>query len=185
MVGWVTSDNHHVQTCSSGPTSLNSQTRGVRSEDHGPFFLPFTFYQKKSNLLRMNGFRILDTYRAYKVREQKFTTWLNETPDKVGNETSKSDRVSRHAVRINEIPNLAKLIISRDLSIPENVRQVLRDVISQRKEASAFYQPKGEADDGHAYYITVLEDTLKTFENGQSSNGKNEASCPRTEQGRC
>lgn len=90
----------------------------------------------------MNGFRILDTYRAYKGRKQKFTTWLKETPDKVGNDTFKSDRVSRHAVRINEISNLAKLIISHDLSIPENDRRVLRDVISQRKEASAFTSQK-------------------------------------------
>lgn len=49
-------------------------------------------------------------------------------------------------------------------SIPENLRQILRDVISQRKEASAFYNSKpdrkGDAG-GHAHYLKVLEEACK------------------------
>ncbi len=63
----------------------------------------------------------------------------------------------------------------------ENLWQVLRDVISQRKEASAFYRPKSEADQGHAYYITALENTLKTFEiskNERSTETKSRQAAP-------
>jgi hypothetical protein len=47
---------------------------------------------------------------------------------------------------------------------------ILRDVISQRREASVFYRPRGqvESDKGHAYYISVLEWALKTLEKSNS-----------------
>jgi hypothetical protein len=83
------------------------------------------------------SFRILDTYKAYKVQERKFTGWLKETAGKLG---FKSKHEEANAVRIHEIPSLVKIIVSQGLSIPENLRYVLRDVISQRKEASAFYR---------------------------------------------
>ncbi|KAF4621870.1 hypothetical protein G7Y89_g14475 [Cudoniella acicularis] len=135
----------------------------------------------------MDNFRILDTYKAYKLREKKFTGWLRETAAKIGytssttrpkNTTNAGDGPT---IRISEIPHLVRLIASRGLEIPEHLCQVLRDVISQRKEASAFYKPQGQAaaDQGHAYYIQVLEGALKTFENSRSSDSS-EASSSRT-----
>ena len=80
-------------------------------------------------------------------------------------------------IRMNEIPSLTKLITSRGQSIPETIRQVLRDVISRRKEAPAFYRPQGnrKADDGHAHYIQVLEGALKVFESASSSGSLSKA----------
>ncbi|RDL42300.1 uncharacterized protein BP5553_02279 [Venustampulla echinocandica] len=124
----------------------------------------------------MATFRILDTYKAYKVREQKFTGWLREKAGKLGyfesrrktqpqNKKIKDRKESvLNSIKVSEIPNLIQLIVSRGEDVPEYLGDVLRDVISQRKEASAYYKPQGKADEGHAHYIEVLEGALKTFE---------------------
>jgi len=62
----------------------------------------------------MSGFRIIDSYRAYKVQERKFTDWLR------ANSKSKSSQ-EKSPIRINEIPSLTKLIVSRGQSIPETL----------------------------------------------------------------
>lgn len=112
----------------------------------------------------MSEFRILDTYKAYKVREKRFTGWLREKATKIGTPTS-----SKEKIRISEIPSIVKNIVKSGTEIPENLADTLRDVISQRKEASIFYQGKGESDEGHAHYVTVLEGALKTFEKSKSA----------------
>jgi hypothetical protein len=133
----------------------------------------------------MSGFRILDTYRAYKVQEKRFTGWLQSAAGELGygGKNSKShSSEGDNPIRINEIPSLTKLIVSRGQSIPETLRQVLRDVISRRKEASALYRPQGnrKADEGHAHYIQVLEGALKLFESANSSGSSSKAGPSRT-----
>ncbi|TVY68961.1 hypothetical protein LSUE1_G008498 [Lachnellula suecica] len=115
----------------------------------------------------MEHFRLLDTYKAYKLRDRKFTTWLRETAEKLGTRSK-----SEEGVRVHEIPSLVKSIISRGQLIPETLRQVLRDVISMRKEVKAFYKPQGQVDvdERHAHYIAVLEAALKAFESASSSS---------------
>lgn len=116
-------------------------------------------------------YRIIDTYKPYKVRERKFTGWLKETGEKLGLVFPKrADDSASPAVRINDIRSIVQSIISRGQMIPEDIRQVLRDVISQRKEARAFYRPQGKADGDHAHYIAVLEDALKAFEPSNNSS---------------
>ncbi len=116
----------------------------------------------------------MDTYKAYKIREHKFTSWLQDTGEKLGlkiqrpkaKTKTKTTDAKNGSISINQIPQVVETIVSRGLSIPDNLRNVLRDVISQRKEATAFYKLKGqkEADQGHAHYITILEWALKKFE---------------------
>jgi hypothetical protein len=60
----------------------------------------------------MAGFEIVNTYKAYKVREKKVTTWLKETAAQFGFKgTAKPESVS-HLLRITEIPAAVKLIVS-------------------------------------------------------------------------
>jgi hypothetical protein len=114
------------------------------------------------------GFRIVDTYRAYKLREHKFTAWLRQAGEKLGHKFSKNKDRAGHSVPISEIPSLVQLIVSQGQSIPENLRRVLRDVIYQRKEAAAFYRARARgqsaADQSHAFYVQVLEGALNAFE---------------------
>lgn len=62
----------------------------------------------------MAGFEIVDTYKAYKVREKKVTTWLKETAAKFGfrSTPSASNATSESLIRISEIPAAVKLIVS-------------------------------------------------------------------------
>lgn len=140
----------------------------------------------------MSEFRILDTYKAYKVREKRFTTWLRETASKIGSDKTSTPKESKDKIRISEIPQIVKNIVKSETEIPENLADTLRDVISQRKEASVFYQGKGESDEGHAHYVTVLEGALQTFERSKSAeswsksgkgkaNGNSEASSSTTD----
>jgi hypothetical protein len=89
------------------------------------------------------NFRIVDTYKAYKLRERKFTSWLLETSEKLGRKlVNKKHDSAKHLVPIKEIPNIVGLIVAQGESMPESVRHVLQDVISQRKDATAFYRPR-------------------------------------------
>jgi hypothetical protein len=89
------------------------------------------------------NFRIVDTYKAYKLRERKFTSWLLETGEKLGRKIgNKKYDPAKHPVPIKEIPNIVGLIVAQGESMPESVRHVLQDVISQRKDATAFYRPR-------------------------------------------
>ena len=74
-------------------------------------------------------------------------------------------------MKINEIQVLVNGIVSKGHPIPGNLLAILKDVISQRRDASAFYRPRGqiESDRGHAYYITVLEWAVKTLEQASPS----------------
>lgn len=55
----------------------------------------------------MAGFQIFDTYKAYKLREKKVTTWLKETAQRFG------FKFSSLQIRIREIPEAVKLIVSK------------------------------------------------------------------------
>lgn len=61
----------------------------------------------------MAGFQIVDTYKAYKVREKKVTTWLKDTAQKLGFKGSAKKPSENHPIRINEIPEAVKLIVSK------------------------------------------------------------------------
>jgi hypothetical protein len=93
-------------------------------------------------------------------------SWLKQTGEKLGYSISRSNSQDGRPVPIREITSLVQVIIARGQSIPENLRQLLREVISQRKEAAIFYRSRGqrEADVRHAYYVQVLEGALKSFE---------------------
>ncbi|CAG8972646.1 hypothetical protein HYALB_00011385 [Hymenoscyphus albidus] len=95
----------------------------------------------------MSEFRILDTYKAYKTREKKFSNWLRETASKIGiNKTTPkaSGKDGNENLRISDIPSI---------------------------EASHFYKSRGDrvSDDGHLHYFTVLEDALQTLELSKSA----------------
>ena len=60
----------------------------------------------------MAGFEIVDTYKAYKVRERKVTTWLKATAAKFGFRGTAKTESASHLIRIAEIPAAVKLIIS-------------------------------------------------------------------------
>ena len=68
--------------------------------------------------------------RAYKLREQKFFSWLKQTGEKLGYSVSRSNGQDGRPVPIREITSLVQAIISRSQSIPENLRQLLREVVS-------------------------------------------------------
>jgi hypothetical protein len=53
------------------------------------------------------NFRIVDTYKAYKLRERKFTSWLLETSEKLGRKigNKKNDQAER-PVSIRGYPTL-------------------------------------------------------------------------------
>ena len=61
----------------------------------------------------MAGFQIVDTYKAYKVREKKVTTWLKDTAQKFGFKSSIKKTSESHGIRISEIPEAVKLIVSK------------------------------------------------------------------------
>jgi hypothetical protein len=88
------------------------------------------------------SFRIVDTYTASKAREQKFRSWL-KLRKKLGHKISRSTNKEGGPVQIREIPSLVQLVISRGHAIPEDLRQVLQEVISQRQEAALFYRSRG------------------------------------------
>ncbi|CZR62083.1 uncharacterized protein PAC_11980 [Phialocephala subalpina] len=110
------------------------------------------------------GYSIVDTYKAYKARERKFTGWLKETSQKLGILPKKSSDL-----RIKDIGPAAQFIVAHGQTVPEDIRNTLQDVISQRKEARAFYKPHGqaEANIGHTHYISILENVSRLF--GRSS----------------
>lgn len=60
----------------------------------------------------MIGFEIFDTYKAYKVREKKVTTWLKDTAAKFGFRSSVRAESETHQIRIREIPAAVRLIFS-------------------------------------------------------------------------
>jgi hypothetical protein len=60
----------------------------------------------------MAGFAIVDTYKAYKVREKKVTTWLKETAAKFGFKCSAKTQSESQPIRIREIPAAVRLIVS-------------------------------------------------------------------------
>lgn len=77
-----------------------------------------------------------------------------------------------HDVRINEIASTALSIVGCGQTMPEEIRHALQDVVSHRKEARAFYKPLAnlKADVGHTHYITVLENTLRTFDRSNKAS---------------
>ena len=60
----------------------------------------------------MAGFEIVDTYKAYQVREKKVTTWLKETAAQFGFRGTTKTGSGSHLIRIAEIPAAVKLIVS-------------------------------------------------------------------------
>jgi hypothetical protein len=63
--------------------------------------------------MKMVGIQIVDTYKAYKVREKKVTTWLKDTAQKFGFKSSaKTPSESYHPIRIRDIPQAVNLIVA-------------------------------------------------------------------------
>jgi hypothetical protein len=58
------------------------------------------------------GFRIVDTYKASKAREQKFRYWLKQKK-KLGHKITRSTNKEGGPVQLREIPRLVQLVISR------------------------------------------------------------------------
>lgn len=137
----------------------------------------------------------MDTYKAYKLRERKFTTWLKETAEKAGYKSDDNDKrvpgpsFVPVAVRIGDMIKLAKAIVASEPEdpCPPSFRQALRDVISQRKEAAAFYKQRSATDEnfaknteGHLYYIKVLENVAKTFDDASSISSSSKLSSTKS-----
>jgi hypothetical protein len=118
----------------------------------------------------MVGYEIFDTYKAYKAKEKQITSWLKETVQKLSPASAKKSTSDSNNIPINKIPIIVEYIVSRGQSIPDRLHQVLRDLITQRKEASAFYKTKGAADSGHTHYIGVLEKALKAFDDSKTES---------------
>jgi hypothetical protein len=134
----------------------------------------------------MDRLGLFDTYKRYKIGQNKFTTWLKQTAEKCGYGGSSNDDKhsngnsskstgkqkigipSGQIVRLADFVGLAKAIVAQLDSIPRAAIQTLRDVITQRKKASRHYGQrtgyKGSRDDGHSYMIKVPEDVLAIFE---------------------
>jgi hypothetical protein len=65
----------------------------------------------------MAGFEIVDTYKAYKVREKKVTSWLKETAARFGfrsrgDALGASNGKSEDVIKISEIPAAVRVIVS-------------------------------------------------------------------------
>ena len=69
----------------------------------------------------MAGFEIVDTYKAYKVREKKVTAWLKETAAKFGFRSrgdapspsnGASDAKTERLIRISEVPVAVRVIVN-------------------------------------------------------------------------
>ncbi|KAH8586168.1 hypothetical protein B0O99DRAFT_83821 [Bisporella sp. PMI_857] len=112
-------------------------------------------------------YQIFDTYRAYKAKEQKVLSWLKDSVKDIGGNSYIKEGPD-HEIPINRIPNIVEFLISHGRLLPTYLHVLLRDLIVQRKEASAFYKATGsgsaKAEAGHAHYLVVLESALNAFD---------------------
>lgn len=130
-----------------------------------------------------------------------FSRWLVETAEKAGHKIRDNITTNRnkknigtlsasHTVSIKDLASLAKSIVTGDppQPVPETFKQLLQDVISQRKEASAFYKTRSKEGDvatsneGHMYYVKVCCGLLFSFNNHvfipTTLNSHNHSECP-------
>jgi hypothetical protein len=136
-------------------------------------------------------FQTTSTWQRYKLGQNRFTTWLKETAEKVGGgsqvvddaKTSKGKSSKQnpkaaaqaHVVHWTELAPLAKTIVqnSEEKSIPYGFVKILKDVIAGRKKSYRFYSREGDGrrdekivkgNETHAHHIKVLENVLQIFE---------------------
>jgi len=72
-----------------GSTTPCMQRHGLTANVFPPLSLILLFFSQTSvpdtqTMASLPNIRIVDTYKAYKLRERKFTSWLLETSEKLG-----------------------------------------------------------------------------------------------------
>ena len=133
----------------------------------------------------MDNLNTTSTYALYKAGQNKFTNWLEHTADRCAKTTGSNKKSkSKHGsilpeltVHCSELQGLANTVVKclSPEEIPITIVQTLRDVISQRRQSSNFFQRLSESgrradedlkwgNESHLHIIKVLENVLRLFD---------------------
>ena len=145
------------------------------------------------------------TYKRYKSDTAIFISWLVETAKACGNEASidrgekikpsvqsgkkSTSSTQQHKIKLKELRNLGYAIAQSAISVSPLVLATAKRAIALRKRCAKWFSSsrKGSdnSDEGHSYFISVLEEVIELLEpksnKGTSSTSQQNGSKPEDE----